>query len=341
MNNIFKLFACCQPVKGYKRSIIYDIQRIEYFFIPNILYEILTECKGESIPAIINKYGDENVSTINEYFDFLLKNELGFWCHESELELYPDLDLSWDHPSFITNAIIDFDANSRHDLKKISLELSKLLCLAIQFRFYHVPTIDFLLALLADFKNSTARHIDIMLPFHSSYSQKALEQLHESNYRLSYVTLFNTKKIRKIESKQNNFSVFHIKDGIKSEQHCGQINPLHFQNSCNTSFFTEAQSFNSCLNRKIAIDVQGNIKNCPSLSQHFGNIQDTSLIHVFKKENGLQQYWMISKDQIKVCRDCEFRYMCTDCRAYTTDPIDLYSKPVKCKYDPYEAEWLP
>ncbi|MNL67068.1 hypothetical protein D3C87_1916250 [compost metagenome] len=31
--------------------------------------------------------------------------------------------------------------------------------------------------------------------------------------------------------------------------------------------------------------------------------------------------------------------MCTDCRAYVEDPKDIYSKPLKCGYDPYTNEW--
>jgi hypothetical protein len=40
-----------------------------------------------------------------------------------------------------------------------------------------------------------------------------------------------------------------------------------------------------------------------------------------------------------VCKDCEFRYICTDCRAYLEDPYNEYSKPLKCGYDPYTGEW--
>ena len=47
----------------------------------------------------------------------------------------------------------------------------------------------------------------------------------------------------------------------------------------------------------------------------------------------------IKKDQISVCKDCEFRYVCTDCRAYTQNSGDQYSKPLKCNYDPYTATW--
>src|SRR5690606_41800509 len=95
---------------------------------------------------------------------------------------------------------------------------------------------------------------------------------------------------------------------------------------------------NSCLNRKISIDAEGNIKNCPSMSESFGNVQDTSLLEAIEKP-GFKKYWNITKDKIHVCKDCEFRYICTDCRAYINDPADILSKPLKCGYNPYTGEW--
>ena len=59
-----------------------------------------------------------------------------------------------------------------------------------------------------------------------------------------------------------------------------------------------------------------------------------SLLSINKKNTG-----SINKDLIDVCKDCEFRYICTDCRAYIQDKNNIYSKPAKCNYDPYNAEW--
>ena len=92
-------------------------------------------------------------------------------------------------------------------------------------------------------------------------------------------------------------------------------------------------SHNSCLNRKISIDVDGAIKNCPSMSQNFGNIENTTLKESLKHSD-FKNNWNITKDQVSVCKDCEFRYICTDCRAYVEKPENNYSKPLKCGYDP-------
>jgi len=106
----------------------------------------------------------------------------------------------------------------------------------------------------------------------------------------------------------------------------------------NMDFYSECINFNSCLNRKISIDAQGNIKNCPSCTQSFGNIKDTTLKQALEHPD-FKKLWSITKDQVDVCKDCEFRHMCTDCRVYIKDPENIYSQPSKCTYNPYIAKW--
>ena len=74
------------------------------------------------------------------------------------------------------------------------------------------------------------------------------------------------------------------------------------------------------------------------MSQSFGNIKDTTLEEALNHPD-FKKYWNIKKDDITKCKDCEFRYICTDCRAYIEDPDDIYSAPLKCGYDPYTGEW--
>ncbi len=70
----------------------------------------------------------------------------------------------------------------------------------------------------------------------------------------------------------------------------------------------------------------------------FGNVTTTTLSDALYTE-GFRDKWNIRKDQIEVCRDCELRYVCTDCRAYLSDTSNMFSKPFKCSYNPYTAEW--
>ena len=126
-----------------------------------------------------------------------------------------------------------------------------------------------------------------------------------------------------------------ITETIDSSKHCGLVHKDYFD--INIPLFTESQHHNTCLNRKISIDVDGNIKNCPSMAQSFGNIRDTTLQEALGHSD-FKKYWNINKDKVHVCKDCEFRYICTDCRAYIEDPADIYNKPLKCGYNPYTGE---
>lgn len=40
-----------------------------------------------------------------------------------------------------------------------------------------------------------------------------------------------------------------------------------------------------------------------------------------------------------VCKDCEFRSICSDCRIYTENNGNEYSKPINCTYNPYISKW--
>lgn len=47
----------------------------------------------------------------------------------------------------------------------------------------------------------------------------------------------------------------------------------------------------------------------------------------------------LSKDHIKICKDCEYRYVCMECRPDSNGASKL-AKPWYCTYDPYKGEWL-
>jgi SPASM domain peptide maturase of grasp-with-spasm system len=130
--------------------------------------------------------------------------------------------------------------------------------------------------------------------------------------------------------------LFFDKHNIISEKSCGKISLSNMV--ININLFSESIRHNTCLNRKISIDTEGYIRNCPSMKEHYGNIKDMTLKQALDHPD-FKKYWFVNKDQISVCKDCEFRYICTDCRAYLENPEDMYSKPLKCGYNPYTCEW--
>jgi SPASM domain peptide maturase of grasp-with-spasm system len=331
---VFQLFACCLPVRGARRSVVCDVQRQSFQFIPNGLYEILTEHAGRTIGEIKAAYGHEYDEEIDEYFDFLLHHEFGFWC--ADPERFPPIDLTWEAPERITNAILDVDARSEHDYARILAELDDLGCKALEVRCFHGPSLAELRTILEAARYGRLRSIDLLVGFHPELTAGALAGLAAEHQRISSVVVHSAPEKLRPPASSTGVAFEHRVEVIDSPSCCGKVHPGYFV--VNLETFAEAQRHNTCLNRKLSVDARGEIRNCPSLPRSFGNVRETSL-HAALAHRDFAALWSINKDQIDVCRDCEFRYVCTDCRAYIQDERDLYSKPSKCAYDPYTAEW--
>jgi radical SAM protein with 4Fe4S-binding SPASM domain len=98
------------------------------------------------------------------------------------------------------------------------------------------------------------------------------------------------------------------------------------------------QSFNPCLGHQVAIDTQGEIKPCLWWPGELGHIHKDAVRDMIYEER-FKQYWEANKDSIEVCKDCEYRYNCHDCRLNSLNlDENLRLKPVFCCYDPYTGK---
>jgi SPASM domain peptide maturase of grasp-with-spasm system len=206
-------------------------------------------------------------------------------------------------------------------------------------RFYKKVSIDYIINLAESLKETKSRvvSIDFILPFYENFNLEKLKNILIDNTRIHSIIIFNSpSNIFHKPLRKNMGYILQVNKNVINEKHCGIINTEYFYT--NIKLFTESHHHNTCLNRKISIDKDGNIKNCPSMAQSFGNIKDTTLEEALNHPD-FKKYWNITKDQIEVCKDCEFRHICTDCRAYIEDPENQYSKPLKCGYNPYTNVW--
>lgn len=331
------LFQNCLSVKGYRRSAIYDLYKNDYYLIPNALHFMLLESKTLSIDEIKSKYGSEKVTYIDEYIQFILENNLGHLVNKEELHMFPSLNLEWDYPSVITNAIIDIGSWCNDFLDKTLVELQQLLCSNLQIRCYNEQTTAFWETLLNKGALKEFKCIEIIMKFHSSLLSEEFWRNHfHSNPAIHNIQVHSTPSQYIPNTLPLFGKVYFYEQAVNDESDCGCINAKYFHVSM--ELFTESINYNSCLNRKISIDKLGEIKNCPSIKSSFGHVSKISLADALLQPN-FKDKWLINKDQIRVCSDCEFRYMCTDCRVYITDNEDSFSKPAKCGYDPYTAQW--
>lgn len=326
----YYLYPNCKIVKGANQSLIIDLQKRELYSIENFYFNFLNKQLISSL--LINQYTGYDKEKILELVQFLIKHGL---MYESKFKVpFKEIDDSWIYPHEISNAIIDFKDVTQFEL---AIEcFNKINCECLQIRIFHNITIETLKQIVELSNNyNTINSIE----FTFSYFHPFFNDIVLSSKKVSTVYVFNWQ-FEKITSIDGTYFIY-TKNEVYSDKSCGNISVNNF--NIHLKNYTESVHYNSCLNCKISIDLKGNIRNCPSMPEEFGNIYTTPLQDVLANKN-FKKYWRTTKDKIEVCKDCEFRYICTDCRAYTerthTNDAGLdVSKPLKCGYNPYTGEW--
>lgn len=340
-----QLFADCIPVKGAVRSAFYDLGRHEIILFPTPYYFLLESIQGKRVGDLLEGIQSHpNKEQVIGFLNFLDEKELIMLVED--LSEFPPLENSWDFPGLVQNAIIDVSA-VLHDFSKIFNELSALGCQYVQIRsFSNLLTLSGCHALLEHARHKSIKGIELILKYENGVPDDIYAEFVKQHGIVTALTIHSAPQSKYllvdtiapvIYEGAPSRQIYFTTQVIDSEIHCGIITQKHLTPPATATFF-EARLFNGCLNRKISVDAGGNIRNCPSMKDSYGNICESSLLEAVHAV-GFQEKWGIAKDQISICRDCEFRYACSDCRAYLENQDDPFSKPLKCGYDPYSGKW--
>nr|WP_262908298.1 grasp-with-spasm system SPASM domain peptide maturase [Chryseobacterium sp. X308] len=335
-----KLFDSVKIVRGAKNAIIFDASTGFLQFIPIAFFDLLSN-EHQNYFILKKQLDNDSLEVLEEYINFIIDNKLGVILNtKKELSTFQNTSEFKETPTFVDYLILDI--NSSDVLDDVLLQqICDLRIKYLQIRFSELELNDIIKVIrkLSLLNDSSINELSLV----ANYDLQLVTFIKENQYSISNKFLHfilhssNEQGSQTLEHVQLSI----IKNRINIPLSCGLVDLKNI--NFNRNFYLEAKQYNSCLNKKISIDVNGNIKNCPSMPQSFGNIKDTTL------ENSLnhpefKKYWNLTKDNIEVCKDCEFRYICTDCRAYTEqtsfnkEGLDT-SKPLKCGYNPYTGEW--
>ena len=330
-NNYLHLFACCLLTKGHKRSIIVDTQRKNFFFVPNDLYDLLISDIALTVTDFLSSPNESNRKVLREYLKFLVKKELVFFSDEANR--FPKINTETDDAFTIDNVVIDIRKTIRFDLQEAITLFEDLNVQVIQFRVFEGNK-ETMREIVKSLKNKTFNSVEILINHNASFTIGYLAEMISDNPMIAKMVIFNCDKNA---AKKINFYKISTHDyPLTGKEMCGVVSSKYF----NTDFyhFAESLNHNTCLNGKISIDEEGNIKHCPSMNENFGFYNKENVLTAIKSKKYIKMS-NIAKHQIEICKDCEFRNVCTDCRAYLSDSGNIFSKPQKCKYDPYTATW--
>ncbi|MDR1056352.1 MAG: grasp-with-spasm system SPASM domain peptide maturase [Prevotellaceae bacterium] len=329
-NKPFIPFACCIPVSGYNRSIIYDLNRQSYSYIPNELASILKEQFGKNVLELVESYPRKDREILIEYFEFLEENEYIIYVDDDNKDLFPPLSTEWDYHGSISNAILDIE-DENYDIRDILKQLCELGCEYIQLRL-KTEAFDYLARILDWIGNGTTIiSIELFIPYHQNISS-TLNSI-TANHRVYNVYVYNAPEFQ-LSTIENRAwgNVIMLNQNLQDKP----VQEISYF-TVNVKLYTESLHYNNYLNRKLYIDCFGNMKNAPEQLCDFGNVMKDKLEDVVKSEQ-FQRLWHSKKDDIEICKDCEYRYMCVDSRIpRNLNDIWIHREP--CAYNPYIAKW--
>ena len=330
----FTLFPCCIPVRGAKKAVICDLQRNDIYRIPLTLYELLDNKPAAiDFDAVRGEYADdpESLKTVDEYARFLHGNELGVCGKAGEgmrsigCDFYDNRDISV--------CMVDFGPDSAHDIHSIGGQLDELGSESPELRYFADCDSGQIRGHLSALENTSLRNVEIVRPWSGEDFAEEFHAMKAVNFRLTKCTFYRAPRNRVYRN--NDYMIVLSREDISDESSCGCVS--EFYCVANTQLFVEAHHCNTCLYGKISVDARGNIKNCPSMKESYGRLDGGTTFREVTDNPSFRKYWYITKDEVKVCRDCELRYVCQDCRAYLTDTEDIYSNPAKCSYAQYSV----
>jgi SPASM domain peptide maturase of grasp-with-spasm system len=328
------LLPSCIVTEGYRRALLHDTQNNRSRLLSRGLAAALQRFSGRQVVALLAHLQQSGMSQheADNMLDTLAAE--GFLLFSPVRIPFEPLHTAFHQPLAITNAIVDIALTNLHLLPQMLTCFRSIDCPHLQLRVYSnvFPDAELLRWLAAFAVTDTMHTVDLILPFFDDY-QSLPGMLRPAV--LTSLVLYRAP-YNDVQQLSNRSQVIFLSQTLDFPHCCGIVDMAYFNFSL--PHYMEARHYNSCLNRKISIDHNGHIKNCPSMQQHYGHVLDTDWAKVLETQ-AFRQPAYITKDLVAICRDCEFRYVCTDCRAYLEQPNDVYSKPLKCGYDPYTCTW--
>lgn len=338
------LFTDCVPVEGHTASAIYDLTRGRISTFPSEYFPLFELFRTHRLGELLDTFSEDDRANLHDFFGFLLSNE--YVAFVDDLAPFPEIPSAWDAPCTIENAVIDVN-RQRHDYRKIVSELDALGCVHLQVRSYSsVFSVSDLVDLARLCRGTSIQTLQAVIPHDPTNSDDDYVSVVTSNRILVGLAVHSASQDRRIRvdygarGTSANLVAMEIEmttKKLESDLDCGSITKKQLLRP-STPTFSELHHFNGCLNRKISIDENGQVRNCPAMKRSFGHHQSVTLSDIVA-EPSFQSAWRARKDEIKVCQDCQYRYACTDCRAFLEDPDSENSKPLKCGYDPYTDSW--
>lgn len=335
----FRLFSSVVPVKGYSESLLYDLLESKAYVLSNPYFGVLLSLKESSISGFLDMMINNDKKKVISFLKELEESNLGFFT--SEPDLFSDPILEYHSPYLIQNCIIEIASFKKFDYKLLFNKLVDQNVGEIQIRILNIKqSINELSDYLETFHGSFVNGIEVYFPYPKNLTQQQvineiceLVQKHKRIYRFIIYNSKNNELILNHE-RQIDEKIIFITNDITNQKDVISISNFVI----NPALYFEALNYNTASNKKLSIDKDGNITNLPHDDKVLGTLNGKYNFAEILDSASYNQMKKIPNDNIEICKDCQYRYMCI----FNTKTIfenGKYYKRDKCNFDPYTNTW--
>lgn len=309
----FRLLPYVFLVEGKGRGALYDLHGARIFPIPEALTQVLIRCnRGTPVEDIKTWAGKENEAAVDGYFSKLI--EMNFGKFYTDVETYEKVGLQLPRLRFHTVDELTISPTSAPSDLSLSrwLEVLKAFrqqCGSFKLQIFLEQNFDrqLLLDLLADEALANYR-VSLLLP-PAALSPKDIDWVQRLGIPIqrcqdlsgSSLPVINRRRLVCTLESFRHLSALNINANRFFIQGDGQVYPCyHHRDLCLGSLKTG---------------------------------QPRDLVAGPK----VQRFWRFTKDQVDVCRDCEFRYGCPNPQRGTVSQLSV--SPRNCNYSPETGVW--
>lgn len=331
------LFGNCIIVKGYHESIICDLEKGRFLPTSNKILDVIKVNETNRLPIteIKNHYNNKFDNGIDVLFDYLIKQGYGFFTKTPDF--FPKISLEWDSPFPLTNSVIEIEKDSLSLGINGIMQIVKIGCQAIEIRLLSDIDINSIKKILDIINASRTSCVYLIIKYNPKINSDFLTELYLKWDFISSIVVHTAPKIEKISKSlpddlKERITIKNTK--LYGEKVLSKLNPIMV---INLDSFTEAINYNLGLNRKLSINSKGEIKNYLNHKKVFGNIFCDKIEEILDSHTFIEK-WFVTKDQIAICKDCQYRYFCMD----NSDLIvkkGHYHRITKCNFNPYKNTW--
>lgn len=299
MNKFLNIFTFCKIIKGTEQSIICDFQKLSIKYIPNSMVEVINMLENNEYLNVKNEFNDQK-DIFKSYVSFLINEKFAFFSDERDN--FMPLDTNWSSPEIINNSIIEYNFE-KYDLKKTLTQLDNLNCKFIELRFLSFDDEKFIEIekILNHCNDFGFRSLRIFIPFIDHNICTKIYHKFKKFKKIEVIVFYNSPKEKLIYNIQNTVFVKHSMEEIRFSNFNDKDIIIDLK------YYLEAQKYNPYYNKKVSVDLKGNIKNCVKNKTIHGNVNDTNLKTIVQSSK-FQEFWYITHDKIIDVNENELRY---------------------------------